>query len=153
MAATTVNQIAQGTNTTLLSTELNSLANNTFSSASSALNNVFATSNLNGYLQADIELVLAAYTGTPTAGSSINGWFILSIDGTNYETATSAIARAPDFIIPVDATASGPLRRTIQRVPIPVGNFKVMASNNGLGLTLAASGNTIIMRPSSVQAQ
>ncbi|MDE2021169.1 MAG: hypothetical protein KGJ13_12610, partial [Patescibacteria group bacterium] len=82
-----------------------------------------------------------------------NGWFILSIDGTNYETATSAIARAPDFIIPVDATASGPLRRTIQRVPIPVGNFKVMASNNGLGLTLAASGNTIIMRPSSVQAQ
>lgn len=153
MAATTANLIAQGTLTTLLSTELNSLASGSYATLGAAFNNVFATANFNGYFLADVMLNLAIYTGTPAAGSYIGMWFVPAIDGTNYDNSGSTISVGPDVIIPVDALASGPYQRTIRNIWLPCGNFKTLAQNNGLGLALAASGNTIKIRPVSVQAQ
>ena len=156
MTATTLNRIEQGTSTDLLTTQLNSLATNTMSSAGSAVNNVFATSNFNGYPFGSIQLTLATYTGTPTAGSSINVWFLKSIDGgSTYEDGSSSLqpARAPDVIIPVETVASGPQKITIQNVPLPVGYFEPIALNNGLGLSLASSGNKVTVLPNSYQGQ
>ena len=153
MAATTENLIAQGTLTTLLSTELNSLASGSYSSLGSAFNNVFATSNLNGYFLADVMLNLAAYTGTPTAGSYFGVWFIPAIDGSNYDTNGSTISVGPDVIIPLDALASGPYQRTIRNIWLPCGLFKTLGQNNGSGITFAASGNTVKVRPVSLQSQ
>lgn len=155
MAAVTANLIAQGTLTTLLSTELNSLSSGSFSSVSSAQDNVYAgtPNNFDGYFLADIMLNLAAYTGTPAAGSYIGVWFIPAIDGSAYDNSGSTIAIGPDVIIPVDALASGPLQRTVRNIWVPCGKFKTLAQNNGLGLALAASGNTIKVRPVSMQAQ
>lgn len=145
---TTVQQLEQGTAVSLLTTELNSLATatNVISSvggSSGVFDNVQATSNLNAYIRGKVELVLAAYTGTPSAGAAILLWFLKSVDGTNYEDGGASVtpARNPDLVIPVAATASGPQRITPE-CWIPVGKFKVLARNT-LGLTLAASGNTV----------
>lgn len=155
MAATTVNLIAQATLTTLLSTELNSLAKNTYSPLGPAFNNVFATTNFNGYILADLMLNLAAYTGTPTAGSYLGLWFIPAIDGTNYDNSGTTISIGADVLIPIDALASGPYQRTIRTKNFPVGQFKTLAyySDSGTGITFAATGNTVKVRPVSFQSQ
>lgn len=153
MAATTANLIAQGTLTTLLSTELNSLASGGFSSLGAANNNVFATSNFNGYFLADLMLNLAAYTGTPTAGAYFGVWFIPAIDGSVYDNSGSTISVGPNAIIPVDALASGPYQRTVSNIWVPCGEFKTLAQSVGMGIAAAASGNTIKIRPVSLQSQ
>lgn len=149
--ATTLEQIEQSTATTLLSTEFNSLANGSNTSAGSAVNNVQATANLNGYTRAKIELYLAAYSGTPSANTSINVWFLRTVDGTNYEDGSSSVtpARNPDVVIPVNATASGP-QRIIRECFLPVGSFKPLAKNT-IGISLAGSGNTLKILPNTDQ--
>src|SRR5690242_729422 len=102
--ATTAEYIVQSTATTLLSTELNTLAASAFSSAGAAINNVQATSNFNGYTNATLELVLAAPTAAFASNSAIYLWFLKSVDGTNYED-TSANPRPPDVVIPMEANA------------------------------------------------
>lgn len=149
---TTVNLVAQSTLTTLLSTELNSLGNNAYSALGGVINNVFATTNLQGYPLADIKLNLAAYTGTPVAGSYVAVWFIQAIDGAAYDNSGTTISVGPDVFIPVDALASGPYQRTVT-CKLPVGLFKTLAYNNGTGITFAASGNSISIRPKSYQSQ
>ena len=152
MTATTLNLIEQGTSTDLLTTELNSLADNTLSSAGSAVNNVFATSNFNGYPYGSIQFTMAAYTGTPSAGAALLLWFLKSIDGgSTYEDSTSA--RPADVIIPIGAVASGPQKITEQFIRLPVGYFKPIAKTSGIGLTLAASGNKVTVLPNSTQGQ
>lgn len=142
--ATVVKQLEQGTAVTLLSTELNSLANNTMCSAGSAVTNNVGTSNTDGYLRAKIELYLATYTGTPTAGAAYYIWFLRNVDGTNYEDGSSSVtpARTPDLVIPLRSVASGP-QRIIREVWMPVGTWKPIAKAVGIGLTAASSGNTL----------
>lgn len=151
MSTPTLETLAQGTLTTLLSTELNSVASASFSSLGSAFNNVQATSNFNGYPLIDVLLNLAAYSGTPTAGAAIYLWFIMAVDGTNYDNSGSTITQPPDVIIPWDALASGPYQRTVRGILAPIGNFKAIAQNVGSGVSLASSGNTIKIRPTTMQ--
>lgn len=155
MTTTTIEQIQQGTATDLLTTELNSLATNTFATLGAAVNNVQATSNFNGYPFGEFQLTLAAYTGTPSAGAALYVWWLRSIDGgSNYETANTSIARAPDLIIPISPIASGP---QICYPPsgdwrLPAGLFKPYAKSVGVGLTLASSGNKLTVLPRSLQS-
>lgn len=141
--ATTLEMIEQSTAVTLLSTELNSIANGSNSAAGSTINNVQATSNLNGYTRAKIEFYMAAYSGTPSANSGLLVWFLKSVDGTNYEDGSSSVtpARNPDVVISVNATASGP-QRIVRECFIPVGNFKPLGGNR-TGIAFAGSGNTL----------
>ncbi len=150
--ATTIEMLEQGTITSALTTELNSITTGSMTAAGSEINNIQATSNFNGYTNAKIEVVLAAYTGTPTANSSINVWWLLAADGTDYEDGSSSVtpARSPDVVIPVRAVATGPQRICVQGF-IPVGKFKPIAQNGGLGLTLASSGNTLKISPWTTQ--
>lgn len=137
-------QKEQGTAVTLLSTELNSVPNNTMSSTSSAFTNTQGTSNWDGYQRGKLELYLATYSGTPTAGTGFSVWFLKTLDGTNYEegVAGNTPARRPDVVLPLRALASGPQRVTVECF-VPVGTIKVIAKNDGTGLTFAASGNTL----------
>jgi len=143
--ATTLQMVEQGTAVSLLTTELNSLANNTMCSAGSAVDNVQATSNLNGYVRAKLELVLATYSGTPAASTGVSVWFLKTVDGgSNYEDGSSSVtpARVPDVVIPVRAVASGP-QRVVRECWVPVGLWKPIAKNDGTGISFAASGNTL----------
>lgn len=153
MPATTSNLIAQGALTTVLGAELNSLASGAFATLGAAFSNAFGVANFGGYLLADVKLNLAAYSGTPTAGGYLALWFISAIDGANYDDAESTISSGPDAMIPIDAKAGGPYQRTVRGVYLPVGSFKCLAQNVGTGIAFAASGNTVILRPTSFQSQ
>lgn len=145
MPTTIVKQVEQATPVSLLTTELNSLATNTNAAPGPAIDNAVGQSNLDGYVRAKIELVLAAYSGTPTVGSGVELWFLRTIDGgTSYEDGSSSLtpARIPDVVLPVGAVASGP-QRVIKECWVPVGKFKALARNAGTGVTFAATGNTV----------
>jgi len=142
--------LPQGTATTLLSTELNSLANNTFSSAGSAQNNVQATSNFNGYPYARLVFSLAAPSGAFAANSALYFWFLRSIDGSTYEDG-STTTRPPDVVIPLRTDGSAQV--TEVDVQLPFGNWKPIAENvQGSGSqALASTTNTVKVLPFTVQ--
>lgn len=132
--------------TSLLTTELNSLANNALA-ISSAFDNTYAAAG-NGSVLADMELVVQFGTN-PTAGTGVAVWFIQTQDGTNYEDGDASItpARRPDLVIPVRAVTTA--QRIIRRVTLPAGKFKALAKNDGTGQSFAASANTLKIRPYS----
>lgn len=147
----------QATLTTLLSTELNSLAAGNIA-VGSAFDNAQGTANLDGYLFGTLELVLAAPPSAVVAGSVCAVWFLRSIDGTNFEDGSASVypVRPPDVLFfPVEGSgaqrligvteADGPQGRTT-RVPMPVGDFKALFYAPRLGTALASSGNTLRVR-------
>lgn len=144
--ATTTTQI-RGTADTALSTELNSLANNALAAKASALTLTSA-----GYLLGEVELNLAAPAGTLTANTGISIWFCREVDGTNYENGFDASvtpARAPDVVIPLRAVSTA--QRVVVPCIIPPGAFYPLAKNDATGQALGASGNTIKIRPITLQ--
>lgn len=151
-------QTEQGTAVSLMTTELNSLANNanvasSVGGSSGVFTNTQGTSNFDGYPRAKIEFVMAAYTGTPAANSGLSVWFIKTVDGSNYDDGSSSVTpiRAPDVFIQVRALTSGP-QRIVRDCWVPVGTFKVLARNEGTGLSLASSGNTLKVLMNSDEA-
>jgi len=89
----TITQL-RGQSQTLLSSELNSLANN--ANAVHASNVAFSSA---GYLDAEAEL-LVTFPTAPTANTSIYVWLLREIDGTNYEMGSASVTptRPPDII-------------------------------------------------------
>jgi hypothetical protein len=141
MATTTL--YVEGTIATLLSTELNSLANN-------ALNIGSAYSSGGNYVMADIEANVTFGTA-PTANTALVIWFLRAPDGTNYEDGGTSVtpARLPDVVIPLRAVTTA--QRVVRRVAIPPGTFKPLLKNDGSGQSLSASGNTIKILPVTFQ--
>ena len=149
MAAVVQSQL-QGSITSLLTTELNSLANNT-----GVLSSVGGTSGVftsTGYLTADVQLEVTFGTA-PTANTTVAIWFLKILDGTNFEDGSSSVTptRPPDVIFAVRAVTT--LQRITKRAQIPAGNFKVLALNNGTGQAMASSSNTVKYLPITNQFQ
>ena len=142
----TTQKWARGTTDTLLSTELNSIANNNNAIKSSAV-----TLSTESYVLAEVELRVQ-FGGTPTANTSISVWFLREIDGTNFEDGSGSItpARNPDVVIPVRATSNA--QRIIKSCVLPPGSFIPLIRNDGTGQSLAASGNTLKVRPVTLQS-
>jgi hypothetical protein len=128
----------------LLTTELNSLANNGL-----AVGAEYTAGG--GYLLAELELVVS-YGTAPTANTGVAVWLLRAIDATpNYEDGSTSItpARAPDAVFPLRAVTGA--QRIIRRVAIPPGNWKALLKNDGAGQALAASGNTLKILPLTYQ--
>ena len=127
-----------GTPTQALSTELNSLATATASSASAAQDN---STNLDLYA----DFVLSVTFGTaPTANNTVDLYLLPSFDGgTTYADAVVATAAAKNMLIGSFYVRNVNTLQvmTISNVPIPE-KFKVMVVNN-TGQTMAASANTL----------
>lgn len=122
--------------TTLLSTGLNSLANNSL-----AISGAFTPSakQRRAKLQLDV-----TYGTNPTAGTGCSIWFIQSTDGgSTYEDgdASTTPAKAPSVVLPVRVTTSA--QKIIRECVIPAGTCKVLLKNDGTGQAMAASGNTL----------
>lgn len=132
--------------TSMLTTELNSLANNALA-ISALFDNTYAAAG-NGSVLGDVELAVQFGT-SPTAGTGVAIWFIQSQDGSTYEDGDASItpARRPDLVVPVRAVTTA--QRIIRRVALPPGKFKVLAKNDGTGQAFAASSNTLKLRPYS----
>lgn len=140
--ATTSHKAYTQSAATALSTELNSLANGSSSSASSAIDN---TSNLDLFM--DVELLIAAQGSSRSAGAVVEIYMTTSLDGTNYDDATRGVSELV-AIIPLDAATTA-RRRTVRSIDIPPANFKLFAYN-GTGQAFAASGSTVRYRTHSI---
>jgi hypothetical protein len=148
--AAIVTKFLLGSQTSLLTTELNSKGSNAFTAASSAFNNTVGQTG-DGYVLCDVEGVFT-FGGNPTANTAVVVWFLMAPDGTNYEdtpTASITPGRAPDVVLPVTAGQTG--TRVTRRILCPWGLFKAVAKNDGTGQTLAASGNTVKIRPVTIE--
>lgn len=139
----------------LMSTELNTLANN-----SSALSSVGGSSgifNLASFANAiwcEVYFVSGG-TFTPAAPNSIYGWFLFSPDGgSTFEKVVSNtdVNRSPDFIIPliVAAHAVGDIVQASGLVRVPWWSNKVFV-NSHAGNSLPATGNLIKAAPVAIQ--
>lgn len=122
----------------LLSAELNSLANNAGALSSSAIENV---SDLDLYV--DIELV-ATFGVAPAANTTLDVYFVRSVDGVNFEDASAAAPPQNGFVgsFPVQAITSVQ-RMVLPQILCPPRDFKVFVVNNATGQALAAAGNTL----------
>jgi len=148
-----------GVTATLLSTELNSLLN-----AAQVLSSVIngngvyddtagtgsSSTTGDGYERGYLTLHLAALGGSPSANTSIDIYFIKSLDsGSTFEDASASITPTarPDAQFAVDSSRS--TAQTLTRlVFLPACQFKILAINN-IGVTLAASGNTVKLVPAT----
>lgn len=139
----------------LLSSELNSLANNTIVTSSvGGTSGVFSQTNTGNAMLGAIYFV-AGGAFTPTQGGYLLGWFSRSPDGgTNFEKSLAAVglARSPDFIIPLQVTAyatSDIAWCQDPEVRLPFESNKIILLNAS-GVTLPASGNLIKLGPVGV---
>jgi hypothetical protein len=124
---------------TVMSTELNSLANGALATSATPYDN---SANLNLY--ADIEILLAALS--PTAGASVSVYVLESVDGTNFPAQNAAdLAKTSSqlfFVMPMGNTASTAQRTVLRNMPLSPAKYTVGLINN-MGVPLAASGNTV----------
>ena len=134
MTVTELRQRLSGRTTnpeTALTTELNSLANNTASSIGSAISNDGST-ELDTHAEA--EIVLASLT--PVAPAYIEVWLVPTIDGTNYADTGYCVASI------AIATGTAAKREVSARFPVPARDHKFKVINR-TGVSLGSSGNTL----------
>lgn len=153
----------QGTNTTVLTTELSPSgtglaagayftssvggSSGVFNNSTQTIGGVSATTNLGGYLRCLLTMTLANPSGAFAANSILGLWFLHSIDGTNFELANSSNTRPFDAVIPIPPTATQ--QPVTMDVKLPPGVFKVGGQYVvGSGTqALANSGNTVVIQP------
>ncbi len=135
--ATTFQWVAPESIATALTTELNSLANGSFSAA-------FALDNEAGLYQfINFELVLASLT--PVAGQVASVYIMASLDGTNYPDANQQDNLV--CVFPLSSTASAK-RKVASNILIPPLKLNITVGNITItsGVAFAASGNTLKYR-------
>jgi hypothetical protein len=137
-----------GSITTLLSTELNSLATNGLKVPASS--GTYSAGG--GYLLAELELVVT-FGAAPTANTGVSVWFIRAVDATpNYEDGYDAAVtpgRAADVVFPLRAVTTA--QRIIRRIVIPPGTWIPLLKNDGTNQSFAATGNTLKILPLTYQ--
>lgn len=147
VAAIVTKFLVSASQTNLLTTELNSLGNNSYTSASSAIDFSVGQTNRDGYLFCSIQGKFT-FAANPTANTGVTVWLLGTDDASTYEdTPTSSIGlgRRPDAVLPVTTGTTA----TNVRVEIrcPKGLIKAVAQNTGTGQAMGASGNTIKILP------
>lgn len=142
------NYTARGSAVTALTTELNSLANGAVSTASAAQDNDTAGAR---DLYAQFEIYLAAQGTNRGAGAFVSLYLVPELDGTNYGATTDeCLDNYFAGSASLDDAALAARYLVIDRVRLPVGDFKVLLKNN-TGQTLAASANTVKYRAYTVE--
>ena len=119
----------------LLTTELNSLANATLSAVTAAQDNA---TNKNRW--ADFELVVT-YGTNPSAGGHVALYATVSLDGTNYSDTQRDMMTCWLGAFPLRATTAAQ-RIVIKGVQLPPQLLKFFVDNQA-GQAMAASGNTL----------
>ena len=139
---------------TLLGAELNSLGAAALSGGGTAYDN-----EANKFRWGSVELVVDWDTTGPTAGGTLDLYFIPSVDGTNYMDLVTSVPLAMRVASFTPRTILTP-QRLVGRsfteggiiIPIPPLKFKGLLINN-TDQALTASGHTVKMRPYNEEIQ
>jgi hypothetical protein len=126
-----------------LTTELNSLADGSACTASSAFDNDTATTAR--FTNAMVEIYIATQGTNRAVGASVSLYVIPTTDGTSYGDATAECLenyRVGTYSLDDTATAA---RYITGRIQLPPVDYKVVLKND-TGQALAASGNTVKFR-------
>lgn len=126
------------------STELSGLAN----AALATLPNVKSQASYNSAQYGLIELRVVTAGWAVSAGGNLCGWYLNSNDGgTTFEaTNSAALARPPDFIIPLPNATIAAGYYYSQIVPLPYLSHKFYVQNN-TGATTSANSHIISVLP------
>lgn len=143
----------------LMSSELNSLANNASATSSvGGTSGVFTQSSWGSGIWGVAHFVAGGATGaTPAAGGFIAGWFLYSPDGgSTFEKTSSGVdlPRPPDFIIPFMnvAVVANDVVQSSGLIRLPWWSTKVFVVNHlGTSASLASSNNLIKLGSVAVQ--
>lgn len=142
----TTQKWSRGTTDSVMTTELNSLANN-----SNAVKATSITLSTTEFIMAEVELVVT-FSVVPTANTGVSIWLLREIDSANFEDGSASITptRAPDIVFGVRATTNA--QRIIKTCLLPPGVFRPLVRNEGTGQAFVASGNTLKIRPLTIQS-
>ena len=131
---------------TALSTELNTLTNDSWSALSAEIDN-----STNGYMFADIEFDLSSITPTG-ADAAVELYLVPSIDDTQYPTYTETGSADEQennqyFVGSVTLSLDAEIHiHTIRGIELPPGKFKFGIRNRS-NVALGATGSTVKWRP------
>jgi hypothetical protein len=129
-----------------LGTELNSLANATWSALSGEMDN-----STNGYMFADFEFAMASITPTG-ADAAVELYLVPSVDDTQFPTYTESGAAEEQennqyFVGSVTLSLDAEVHiHTLRGIELPPGKWKIGVRNQS-NVALAASGSTVKWRP------
>lgn len=147
-----------GSVTTLLSTELNSIANaatviSSVGGTSGLFNNTYAGGGLGGYTLGRFELYIAGSGTALTANTGVSIWLLTSVDGTNYEDGSASVVPGRSNNLQIGSVRNvTTAQRIIQdQIILTAGNWYVLLQNN-TGQTWNSSGNTLKLQPYTDQA-
>lgn len=145
--ATATTHKAYETIASLLTTELNTLANDTFCSISAAQ----GADGTGGPLKGDFELVLASGRTSGGNTTAADLYIVPSADGTNYQDTPSSTVPAADCYAGTFtcATGTGAVRAVLKNIDLPPGLWKAIVVNRA-GAAWAASANTLKVRAHSI---
>jgi len=126
---------------TYLSSELNSLGNNS-NKVGSAID--FASTNRKMYM--DVEIYLNTVDLSAQTNPAIHIWLLARTDGSNFEDGSDSItpARAPDKIVPLREVNAA--QRVFARFLLTTPDQGKILIKNKTGTSLASSGNTVKYR-------
>lgn len=126
---------------TVLTTQLNTLANAAFSAAGPAYDN---TANLDEWFWFEF---LTGGAITPTAGANVQIFCVLSPGGTNYGDAPSANNAGFEALVctlPLTTAAGTQRAVSLKPIQLPPCLMKFVLKNNA-GVALSATGNTLTL--------
>lgn len=139
-----ITQKAYDTIVTVMSTELNSLAN-----AGRAVSSAQGGDTSHAALFGDWELVVT-FGIAPTLDAAIDLYLVPAVDGTNYVDGSASVRPAPNLYVGsfYVRNVTSAQRMAIRDVPMPPGLYKAVIANNS-GQSFPASGSTLKVRTHS----
>lgn len=144
---TTLKQLPYESIATVMSTDLNSLADNA-RAISAAQGGDASAANL----LVDFELAVD-FASAPTLDTTVDLYLVRSADGTNYEDGDASNRPAANAYVGgfqlLGTTAAQ--RLIVRDVPLPPGLWKAVIHNNGTGQAFPATGSTLKMRQHNYQ--
>ena len=128
------------TSQTLLSTELNSLANNTHSDSGQTL-----TNDISLAIYGDCEVYYQA-NAAPNTGGSVQVWLRTAYDGSNYAHVTAESSAQVLFVAGLSSNLATPSlaeqRVVVRNLVFPPMRFRLNLANHS-GVTMKSSGSTV----------
>lgn len=155
----TVKEVLGATGTILASNELGGLTNNSSVVGGTVYNNTAGSGSSSttgdGYERGYVTFIPGgAFSGSPSANSSLDVYFLKSFDnGVTFEGGSASVlsARRPDLVLELNSSSSVAADNQISKqVMLPACKFKTLAKNNGSGQTIP-SNSTLTVTPATDQ--